>query len=297
MKNLSRVAVAVDLSESSEATLREAVRIAKETNAHLTVVHVVDSRVLEALEDRIHVDEGAMLRETHKRVDRFVASHVRDIDDFNIMLRVGHPFEEIVRVVNEVKYDLLVMGAQGAQDEPHRVGPIASKCVRKAPVDVLLVQPTHVGPHKRMMACVDFSESSRRAADEAVTLAVREDADLEFIHVYQPIAEFVAGSEYLNLATPYVSDDTLQEELIEKLNDFVAPLIEGYSTLRSKTKVVSNRSIARGIIDEVNDTDTGLLVLSTRGRTGLKMLLLGTTAEKVIHSCSCSTLAVKPIDS
>lgn len=295
MKNLSRIAVAIDLSDSSGATLREAVRISKETQAHLTIVHVVDSRVLEALEDRIQVDETGLLRETHKRVDRFVESLVGELNDFNIMLRVGHPFEEIVRLVNEARYDLLVMGAQGSQNEPNRVGPIASKCVRKAPVDVLLVQPSHVGPHARMMACVDFSDSSRKAAEGAVALAVREQAALEFLHVYQPIAEFVAGSEYLNLATPYISDEELMSDLKEKLDGFVAPLIEGQPNLKSTTKVICNRSIARGIIEEVNATDCGLLILSTRGRTGFKMLLLGTTAEKVIHHCECSTLAVKPV--
>ena len=42
------------------------------------------------------------------------------------------------------------------------------------------------------------------------------------------------------------------------------------------------------------DAKTDLVVLGTRGKHGLRTLLIGTTAEKIVQHAPCSILAVKP---
>ncbi|MGK0188457.1 MAG: nucleotide-binding universal stress UspA family protein, partial [Verrucomicrobiales bacterium] len=50
----------------------------------------------------------------------------------------------------------------------------------------------------------------------------------------------------------------------------------------------------REVINHLTECSADLVVLGTRGRTGFKSLLMGTTAEKLIHETPCSALAVKP---
>ncbi len=43
------------------------------------------------------------------------------------------------------------MGAKGSKNEPHRVGAITAKCVRKAPVDVLVVRDESKSPFQKIV--------------------------------------------------------------------------------------------------------------------------------------------------
>ena len=73
--------------------------------------------------------------------------------------------------IDEIAGQALVMGAKGSKNEPHRVGAIAAKCVRKAPVDVLVVREDAQGPFKKIVTCVDFSENSAKAVQCALHVA------------------------------------------------------------------------------------------------------------------------------
>jgi nucleotide-binding universal stress UspA family protein len=61
------------------------------------------------------------------------------------------------------------------------------------------------------------------------------------------------------------------------------------------TPIVKERvNIREAILDHVNEVHADLVVLGTRGKSGLRELLIGTTAEKIIQHAPCSILAVKP---
>ena len=53
-------------------------------------------------------------------------------------------------------------------------------------------------------------------------------------------------------------------------------------------------NIREAIIDHVNEVHATLVVLGTRGKTGLREMLIGTTAEKIVQNAPCSILAIKP---
>ncbi|MBI3107868.1 MAG: universal stress protein [Candidatus Rokubacteria bacterium] len=50
----------------------------------------------------------------------------------------------------------------------------------------------------------------------------------------------------------------------------------------------------RGITEFVEQVDGDLVVLGTRGRTNLRDILLGSTAERVVRDARCSILTVTP---
>jgi universal stress protein E len=296
MKPKRRIVAAIDFSDPSAHALKEAARLSNGDDGKLTVIHVIDSRVLEHFEERMPFDEGDMKAEIGKRLLSFIQTTLGS-ETGEYLLRVvrGHPFDEILRMLREDAADMLVMGAHGPEGEVHRVGSIAAKCVRKAPVDVMLVRERQHGkPFKKVLACVDFSENSRKAAVKAIEIALEDDAPIEFIHVYVPLPSRFPMADYIGGNFTLISDSDMMAAAKVQLHKFLAPLLAEAPGLRATENVKSRTSVAHGIVDYVNECGADLLVLGTRGRTGIKSLLLGTVAEKAIRLCNCSTLSIKP---
>ena len=58
-------------------------------------------------------------------------------DKIKVILKVGHPFEELLRITKEEKVDMVVMGAKGRSNIEHMlVGSVAEKMFRHSPVTV-----------------------------------------------------------------------------------------------------------------------------------------------------------------
>ena len=81
--------------------------------------------------------------------------------------------------------DLLVLGATGESLLPHGTGTLATKCLRKASAKVMLVHASQVRPYRRVLACVDFSETSRVAVAQALHVADQDQAEVHLLHVFR----------------------------------------------------------------------------------------------------------------
>jgi len=62
--------------------------------------------------------------------------------------------------------------------------------------------------------------------------------------------------------------------------------------IKAETKIISG-SAAAAIVGEADATGAELLVVGSHGRTGLTRILLGSVAEKVVRTSSCSVLVVR----
>jgi nucleotide-binding universal stress UspA family protein len=80
----------------------------------------------------------------------------------------------------------------------------------------------------------------------------------------------------------------------EELAQFVDPLTRDAGEVEVTTLVKERVNIREAILDHVAEVNADLVVLGTRGKSGLKELLIGTTAEKIIQNAPCAILAVKP---
>jgi nucleotide-binding universal stress UspA family protein len=136
----------------------------------------------------------------------------------------------------------------------------------------------------RLLLATDFSEWARRAEDYACSLASSWRAHLTVMTVL----EFPPG---LNPDYPvnhqYLTDRT--REASEQLADL--------KKRASQRGIVAATRIATGLPSEeviaaAQAGESDLIVLGTRGKTGLAHVLLGSTAERVIRTAPCPVLAV-----
>jgi len=189
MNQLTSILVCVDFSESSKTALAQAGRIARWNGAALHVVHVILPRVVEDLAAVRGVSREEMAASLTSAVDedlRKLEAGVESVPpDTQHHVRIGAGFEEIRAVAREVNADLAVMGVVGADESTAGAGSLATKCVRKLPTRVLLVHSEHRSAFERVVACVDFSETSKQAIEQAVRVAKSDRAALYVLHVFK----------------------------------------------------------------------------------------------------------------
>jgi len=133
--------------------------------------------------------------------------------------------------------------------------------------------------HKILVA-VDGSETSSKAAENASELAEKYGADLIALHIVPPN---IKSSEIFDLAKQYgqnIVDEVKHEASAKKLN--------------VQTKVLWDvGSITKAIVEFAENNKVNLIVLGTRGISGIKRMLLGSTASGVVTYSHCPVMVVK----
>ncbi|MEK6642115.1 MAG: universal stress protein [Nitrospirota bacterium] len=138
---------------------------------------------------------------------------------------------------------------------------------------------------KRILFATDFSRWARRAEDYACALACSWKASLTVLCV----AEFPPGLNPDYLVNQQYLADLLKNES-SQLVDF-----KGRAELRgiAVTTRVATGIPSEEVITVARAEDSDLIVVGTRGKTGLAHVLLGSTAERVIRGAPCPVLTVR----
>ncbi len=146
---------------------------------------------------------------------------------------------------------------------------------------------------ERVLIPTDFSESSRHALKYAVDLnkLLRPATRLYLLHVLQNFTEF---SEYdlspTILPQLYVE---FEENAAKRLEEMVSTMVP--QNVRCDTYILHGVPFHE-IIQFAHRERIDLIIIGTRGRTGIKHVLFGHTAEKVVKKSSCPVLSVRHPD-
>jgi universal stress protein A len=145
MIGLKRILVPTDFSETSDAALRYGVELARRFSARLYLLHVPEppGEAAEA-EYPIGLFE-TMQNAVYERLPHLLSEGDRRELRPECAMRLGTPWEEIVRHAEEHDIDLIVMGTHGRDGLARLlVGSVAETVVRKALCPVLTVHhPEH----------------------------------------------------------------------------------------------------------------------------------------------------------
>ena len=145
---------------------------------------------------------------------------------------------------------------------------------------------------KRIVAAVDRSETSLRAADLATDLANKYDAELVLLTVGHEIAgpdpgmEAYARLEHVREPTPTLVIASIRGELAEVRERAAA------KGARRISIEVSVGEPAAQILVSANAGQADLIVMGSRGHGQLAGLLLGSVAQKVVALARCPVLVV-----
>lgn len=132
---------------------------------------------------------------------------------------------------------------------------------------------------RKIVAAVDASEPSRRAAERAVRLADRCEAELTLVHAYDSgpaEAATIVGANILIEQNRRLGEDAMKGLIA----DLGGPEFRAMSRLGS--------DVSGTIREAAHELDADLVVLGTSGRTGVSRFFLGSVAEDVMRRAHCS---------
>ena len=282
MHRLGSIVVGIDFSDSSWVALGHAARIARWSGASLHAVHVVETgdlpRSFAALTPLQEGIRASLRDEAHRRWSAF-ARGVVDSDEVPLDVSFGSRVGGIHQYVLDLGADLLVLGAVGHARPNVGLGTFASGCIRSVPADVLVVRDNFHGPFRTAVVGVDFSETSGRALETGAMLAAKEAALLRAVLVV-PDAQ---------AAAMLPSQDVEQE-----LEMFTRAVTDAWPDLEVRCDVYPHTGHRSGLLEFATAVHGDIVVVGTRGRTNLRDVVLGSTAEKVLRDSLVAVWACKP---
>lgn len=139
--------------------------------------------------------------------------------------------------------------------------------------------------YERVLLPTDGSDASQNAIEYAVGTAAQHNATLHTLHVID--------------AGPDSTQDTAGGLSADELNKEAKGYLESVTERANNAGVVVEASIESGvahrsIIEYVDENDIDLVIMGTRGRSGIHRFLLGSVAEKVIRTVDAPVMTVRP---
>ncbi|MDB6067983.1 MAG: uspa protein [Pedosphaera sp.] len=138
---------------------------------------------------------------------------------------------------------------------------------------------------KNILVPIDFSQFSRRALEYALPLAERFGATITLFHAVAPV--YMEG-----ITLPECGDLSLrmEQEAMKMLNSLGREKI--------KPEIACGKLTAIGnpwqeIITAALSGHSDLIVIATHGYTGLRHVLMGSTAERVVRHAPCPVMVVR----
>lgn len=140
---------------------------------------------------------------------------------------------------------------------------------------------------KNIVLTTDFSERARSAYSSTVSLAQDRGTTIHLVH------ELASAPFYTELTSKY-PEEAYKELLTSKLEEESRlPIFEDCTIT---THLLRGGDPGEALISFINETGPALVVVSTRGRSGVTRLLLGSYAEKVVRLSSVPVLTVRGVD-
>lgn len=139
----------------------------------------------------------------------------------------------------------------------------------------------------RILFASDFSEGAAHAQAHAVIWAEKTGARLDLLHVL----EFQPGMDPEQPVNKMYLDQ-LRSQADQGLRQIVAALEPTRVTIAAR---VESGVPSQMIVQTARELDADLIILGTRGLSGLEHLLVGSTAERVIKTAPCPVVAVRTV--
>jgi nucleotide-binding universal stress UspA family protein len=141
---------------------------------------------------------------------------------------------------------------------------------------------------KKILCPVDFSKYSDYALDYAVELAQLFDGDLRLLHVVEvPFLPSYAMAGVPDLSIPI---EQIEEGAQEGMQQLLAKVRGRWE--RTESEVRTGTAFVE-IINYAREAEIDLIVIGTHGRSGLRHMIIGSVAEKIVRKAPCPVLTVK----
>ncbi len=301
---INNIVVGYDGFENANPLPELALALAKEHNAHIHVVNVVERLPKrrwfssDVSAEELHAE---VLDERRQQLEAALADYAKAGLSVHAVIRDGSPHVELVRHVLDVDGDLLAITDEPIGEGARGFKTVTMKLLRSCPCPVLTQRAAKHSGYRMVMAAIDLTAESDTGTspndqilEAAKLLAKREGAKLLLFNAWA-----VWGEKLMRSRGGDSTSDV--QELLHKARDeaelALNALVERHRLAELDHDILLGKGEARNLLPEAIDHyKVDLLVMGTLSRAGLPGLLIGNTAERILNSLPCSVLTIKPDD-
>jgi len=305
------IVIALDLSRHARAAIQLLQQLRWPAGSTLTLLHVLEIVTIPGgwqlhyhpeLWKQFEADRRKVFEQAQRFLER-LGTQLRQGDARpEVVVKWGLPLAGIVEALKKQSADLVVVGSRGLSGvRRFLLGSVSEGVLHSAPCSVLISRGRRRGvPRKgarglRVLLAVDESEHALAAARLLRSLGVPAMSQVTVLHVVEPPGDRV--SQLLSTTTPKLRE--VAQVMIRVTKE------HGRQVLERVRKVVTHRGLtihpllvegrpAEEIIRAAARTHADLVILGSRGMTGLKGVFLGSVSRKVARHAPCSVLVVRP---
>ncbi|HEX6535280.1 MAG TPA: universal stress protein [Gemmatimonadaceae bacterium] len=316
------ILVPVDGSPESERAIPVALALARERQGSVRVVHVfvpvagiggsAGSGTADADEDGIGLELQGQLRDEARAYLRSLTDRLAKAGEHGVACDfidgrgVRSPFGEAASVTGAIlrhaeKWSAthIVMTTHG-RGGPSRawLGSVADGIARESRIPLILVRAGDVPApiadgFTRILVPLDGSAPAREAIAPALALRSRAGARLTLLRVVPPRLELARPAPVSRVDSAAVAEESAaaERELAAIAEQMAAPGVA------ADVLVLVDANPARAILEVADRTRADLIAMSTHGRGGIRRVLLGSVADKVVRAARTSVLLVRRVES
>jgi len=309
MKRFKNILVACDDEQIDETLLRRAIWPAKGNDAEVTLAYVLDSppgeisQLFERFQSMKSGDVEADLLGFHENRLTEYSETIRSAGvPAQIAVNQGIPFVELIRMVLRHDYDMVIKSAAGeletkslffSSTDLHRM--------RKCPCPVWIMKGHEKEKYERIMAAVDpgpddqqYTTLNTLILDLSSSLSNMDGGELSVVNAWRLENETAFRNSAFARIPKERLEELIQEAQAESESRF-RRLTNGYSFPAANYAPHHIKGAPREAIPKfAREHAVDLIVMGTLGRTSVRGLIIGNTAEAILNQVSCSVIAVKP---
>lgn len=284
MPKYRKMLVAFDGSPSAENALRQAFMLARDEKIWITVATVVPAYDGDMDLTGVSDIHKLLRRPGEEILSRAVALAEQEGVLIRPVLEEGIPHERLLELAaSDSSSSLILMGRRGlSRVEKALMGSTTARVIGHSVNDVLVIPEGSGIGWQRILVATDGSRHSLLAAEKAIGIAGSYNGSLLVLGVVDFPAEF------------YGEAPDVVERMVLETQGFVSSIREKAAAAGIETAGMVLEGEAHAAITETaRKQRIQAIVLGSHGRTGIKRLLMGSVAEKVIGYADCPILVAK----
>ncbi len=285
-QGLNHILLATDFSSRSDRATSRALLLAKQWEAGISIVHVVD-------DDQPDQLIKAATREA-EQILKTMRDTFRDVHrvDCEFSIAVGEAFAGVLSSADETGADIIVVG-------PHRrqilkdvfTGTTAERIIRKSSRPVLMANGPPTGDYRSVLVATDLSPASVPALRICTDFQLASYAEVSLAYVFDTPAS--GHLRRASLSKEEVEDYISQEQA--DAQQAVSGFLQQHSFEPDRIMLrPEHGSVVSAIEEAAGECNADLVIVGTHGRSGLSKALLGSVTEALMRTSERDVLAVSP---
>jgi nucleotide-binding universal stress UspA family protein len=292
-----RILVPLDSSKLADMVLPYAEVLAGVLNSRVTLLYVSESEEEHYLRaHKFYLGKIAELVRSHikERYPEKKATSIR----VKAAVMAGKPAEEIVDYARENNISLVVIAGRGRTGIMRRLmGHVADKVFQATKIPLLIItakpypEPSPLQLIDRILLPLDGSKSGEAALPYIIKLAKRLRVDVTMLRVVTPVQQVrtIRGLDYVKFTEQQLeSTKASAQQYLESLDKKLAGT---KAFLHHEVRIADNP--ATEIVNLANERNVRLLAIATHRYAGIRRLISGSIAQKILKATNKPVLLVK----